>query len=520
MENKNFFLAMGLIAAFLILWSQVVIPRFTPKAPAAPVATSASSPDAQAPVAEISSAHVKMGQPVVLKDAILRDESNEIVLTSKGGAVRNWRLKLEKHEVDVVHFPDADALPLATFPDTNFSVASRGRSAVMQATLPNGLRVTKTLSLAATGHLHQLSIRFQNPTARPIQISRWSMGWGPGLGTDPLEAKENSGLIRAINLGKLKVKKVKPADPVELGRWAAIDNRYYLTAFVPRQERPVRVEVEGEKDQTRLALVDQLTVAPGQSVNIGYDLYVGPKGYTSLKTYKRALEESVDFGTFASLGKLILRSLYWIKARTGNYGVAIILLTMVLQLILLPLSLKSFKATMAMKKLQPRIAALQAQFKNDPKRLNIEMMNLYKHSKTNPFGGCLPMLLQLPIFLALFTAIRNAYELRGAPFFGWIHDLAAPDVLFRISSFPVHALPLIMGAGMYFQQRMAGAVSDPTQRQMMTMMPIMFTFMFYGFPSGLVLYWLTNSLMTMASQAAFQRLHRDEPTVIETTIVK
>jgi len=186
-----------------------------------------------------------------------------------------------------------------------------------------------------------------------------------------------------------------------------------------------------------------------------------------------------------------------------------------------PLTIKSFKATLAMKKLQPKIAEIQARFKNDPKRLNVEMMNVYKSTGTNPFGGCLPMLLQLPIFWALFTTLRNAYELRGAPFYGWIHDLSTPDVLFQAGGFPVHALPLIMGGAMFFQQKMAGAASDPTQKQMMTMMPIMFTFMFYGFPSGLVLYWLTNNLMTMAFQWSFQK-YSQQPlsSVIETTIVK
>ena len=146
------------------------------------------------------------------------------------------------------------------------------------------------------------------------------------------------------------------------------------------------------------------------------------------KKYDRGLEESVDFGTFTALGRLILSVLNRLKALTGNYGVSIILLTIGLQLLMFPLTVKSFKATMAMKTLQPKIAELQARFKSDPKRLNFEMMNLYKNSGTNPFGGCLPMLLQLPIFWALFHhASQCLRELRGAPFVGWIHDLSTPD---------------------------------------------------------------------------------------------
>ncbi len=520
MENKNFLAAMGLIVGFLLVWSFVVVPRFTPKPVpgAAPVQVldTPGLPEKQ----EITSAHMRMGQPIVDKDMVLRDESNEIVLTPKGGAVKNWRLKPKNYEVDMVLNPEADVLPLATFPEARYNIAVKDRTAQMQATLDNGLRVTKVLSLSPTGHLHRLSIKFQNPTARTIEVSKWTLGWGPGLGTDPGEMKENPGIIRAIVLGKLKVKKLKAGQTDDMGRFAAVDNRYYLAAFLPLKEHPVQLSVEGAKEHTQLSLVDSLKVGPGQSEEVIYDLYVGPKGYTQLKTYKRDLEESVDFGFFAALGKWVLNALYFLKSKTGNFGVAIILLTIGIQILMLPLSLKSFKATMAMKKMQPRIAELQARFKGDPKRLNIEMMNLYKNSKTNPFGGCLPMLLQMPIFLALFNALRNAQELRGAPFIGWIHDLSAPDVLFQVGSFPLHALPLIMGGAMFVQQRMSGAVSDPTQRQMMTLMPVMFTVMFYGFPSGLVLYWLTNNLMTMASQWGFQRIHRDDPQVIETTIVK
>src|SRR5437879_2458964 len=299
-----------------------------------------------------------------------------------------------------------------------------------------------------------------------------------------------------------------------------MDNRYYLVAFIPKTPHPVELAVEGTKDQTRLSLLETTLVpAQGETV-LSYELYAGPKGYTQLKKYNRGLEESVDFGTFTGLGRLILNALNYLQSVTGNYGLAIILLTIGIQILMFPLTIKSFKATLAMKKLQPKIAEIQSRFKSDPKRLNIEMMNLYKNSGTNPFGGCLPMLLQMPIFFALFTTLRNAYELRGAPFFGWIHDLSAPDVLLHMAGFQVHALPLVMGGTMFLQQRMAGAASDPTQRQMMTMMPIMFTFMFYGFPSGLVLYWLTNNLMTMAVQWSFQHLNTDPSRVIETTIVK
>jgi YidC/Oxa1 family membrane protein insertase len=525
MEQKNFLLAMGLIIGFLLLWSTFVVPRFAPPPAPAPTAqnvgTGVESPGTMAATpTELKSAHAEMGEAVVLPDAILHDANDEIVFSPKGGAIRNWRLNSKGQEVDLVLNPEAEALPLATFPETVFKITPGVRRAVMAATLANGLRVTKTLTLSPSGYLHQLSFRFQNPTSHPIELAKWEWGWGPGLGTATTERKENARLIRAITLGKLKVHVIKEADQPEFGRWAAIDNRYYLVAFIPKQPHAIELAVTGAKDQTRIRLIESTTVPAKGETTLDYELYVGPKGFTQLKKYRQGLEESVDFGTFSSLGRLILNALDYLKAVTGNYGLAIILLTIGIQIVMAPLTIKSFKATLAMKKLQPKIAEIQARFKSDPKRLNVEMMNVYKSTGTNPFGGCLPMLLQLPIFWALFTTLRNAYELRGAPFVGWIRDLSTPDVLFHAAGFPVHVLPLVMGGAMYFQQKMSGAASDPTQKQMMTMMPIMFTFMFYGFPSGLVLYWLTNNLMTMGFQWSFQRFSQPSSRVIETTIVK
>ncbi len=520
MEQKNFLLAIGLIISFLFLWSVFVIPRFTPPQPAAVPAERQNPQPLSEQTPEIKSAHVERGEPLILKDAILRDENNEIVLTAKGGAVKNWRLKVKGQEVDLVLNSEANVLPLASFPEARFSTTIKDRLAIMETTLSNGLRLTKTLTLNPSGHLHEIAYRFQNPTSQALELSNWTWGWGPGVGTAAAELKENARLTRMLTLGKMKIHVIKAGEHPEFGRWAGIDNRYYLVAFIPKTPHPLELEATGTKDQAHLNLVEKTVVPPHGEVLLNYELYAGPKGYTALKKYDRGLEQSVDFGTFSGLGRLILSALDYLKSVTGNYGVAIILLTIGIQALMFPLTIKSFKATLAMKKLQPKIAEIQARFKSDPKRLNVEMMNLYKNSGTNPFGGCLPMLLQLPIFWALFTTLRNAYELRGAPFMGWIHDLATPDTLAHIGSFQLHALPLIMGGAMFFQQRMSGAASDPTQKQMMTMMPIMFTFMFYSFPSGLVLYWLTNNLMTMGIQWSFQRINKDPSRVIETTLVK
>ncbi|MDI6642157.1 MAG: membrane protein insertase YidC, partial [Elusimicrobiota bacterium] len=228
--------------------------------------------------------------------------------------------------------------------------------------------------------------------------------------------------------------------------------------------------------------------------------YIGAKEYSKLKELHLGLENLVDFGFFASLGKLAFSTLQFFYKVTGNYGLAIIILTIIMQIILLPLSMKSFQSAKAMRVLQPKIRELQLKYKNDPKRLQTEIMYLYKSQKVNPLGGCLPMILQLPIFWALFTVLNNAYELKNAPFVLWIKDLSSPDLLFTIGTLPIRLLPLLMGVAMLVQQKFSGAAADPSQKTFTYLMPAMFTFIFWNFPSGLVLYWLTNSVLSIATQ--------------------
>ena len=171
-----------------------------------------------------------------------------------------------------------------------------------------------------------------------------------------------------------------------------------------------------------------------------------------------------------------------------------------MQIVLFPLTMKSYQASKAMRVLQPKMKELQATYKSDPKRLNAEMLNLYKSHKVNPLSGCLPMLLQLPIFWALYQTLNSTYELRKAPFVLWINDLSAPDLLFSVQGFPIRVLPLLMGAAMYFQQKLSGVSMDQSQKMMLYMMPVIFTVIFWNFASGLVLYWLINSVLTIAGQ--------------------
>jgi YidC/Oxa1 family membrane protein insertase len=500
MQQKNFLIAISISIAFLLLWYTVVVPRFTPPPPkpeapevsAAKLSSSSTSLSASGPATPVSNA---AAPTTATPDQHVRNDMNDIAVTSAGGSIRHWTLPLKGQDIDLIESLDGP-LPLSTFPDVFFNIQTVADSVIFKGTVAKGVQLTKTLTLSPQGFLHTLVLEFKNTTDAPVELSNWEINWGPGIGTGASELKENNKLIRTISMGDLHAHNVAPGS-YPAGKWVAIDNRYFMVALLPPPDAHPSLIVSGTHEHSRLALRDTTKIPAGGTVRLNYEIYAGPKGYTQLKHYKKDLEEGVDFGFFSPIGKLILSAIYRLQQLTGNYGWAIVLLTIGLQLLMFPLTMKSLRAQMAMKKLQPKMSELQKKHKGDPKQLNVEMMQLYKTTGTNPFGGCLPMLLQLPIFWALFTTLRNAYELRGTPFVGWIHDLAAPD--------PLHILPIVMGGAMFLQQRATGAATDPTQKQMMYIMPIMFTVMFFNFPSGLVLYWLTNNLIMLAFQYGAQK---------------
>ena len=223
-------------------------------------------------------------------------------------------------------------------------------------------------------------------------------------------------------------------------------------------------------------------------------LYAGPKEYSRLESFRIGLEETIPLGWFWFIGLPLFHLMKWLYKILGNYGIAIILITALIKVIFSPLTHKSYKSMKEMQKLQPKITALQKKFKDDKQKLNIEMMNLYKTHKVNPVSGCLPMVIQIPVFIALYNVLSYAIELRHAPFFWWIQDLAAMD--------PYYILPVVMGISMLIQQWMTptAPTADPIQSKMMLLMPVIFTFMFLSFPSGLVLYWLVNNVLSIAQQ--------------------
>ena len=292
----------------------------------------------------------------------------------------------------------------------------------------------------------------------------------------------------------------EPESYSEQLKWIALEDKYFFASLVPVS--PVKEAKVWKQDD---ALMIGLRGSPG--VN-DFILYAGPKEYDTLKSLNIGLEHIVDFGFFSILAIPLFWLLKFFYQMTGNYGWAIILVTFILRIPFIPLINKSQRSMKKMQEIQPKMAEVKEKHKKDPQKMNKEMMGLYKKHKVNPVGGCLPMLLQIPFFFALYKILLISIELRGAPFMLWINDLSAPDTLFGhipasiplIGGFALGPLPILMGATMIIQQKMTPTSLDPTQNRLMMLMPIVFTFLFLNFASGLVLYWLMNNLFSIIQQ--------------------
>jgi YidC/Oxa1 family membrane protein insertase len=256
----------------------------------------------------------------------------------------------------------------------------------------------------------------------------------------------------------------------------------------------------------------QFTVNPGQSVTVTHRLFVGPKDIDVLKEQGNSLEQSLDLGWFTVIAKPLMYTLKFFYKYVGNYGIAIIIITVILKALFFPLTHKSYKSMKGMQKIQPEMTKLREKYKDDRDAMNKAVMELYREHKVNPMGGCLPMVVQIPVFFALYKSLMFSIELRHAPFLLWITDLAGPDNLFgQLLHIPfvIGPLPILMGISMFVQQKMTPSQMDPMQQKMMLALPVVFTFMFLSFPSGLVLYWLVNNVLTIGQQMYINKLVKD-----------
>jgi YidC/Oxa1 family membrane protein insertase len=293
--------------------------------------------------------------------------------------------------------------------------------------------------------------------------------------------------------------------------WVAVQSRYFISSLIPETPTEATFQLAQKPGNVLAAtyILPEINIKPGTQKSFQFKIFQGPMSTRLLNSYGYKLGEAVNFGMFDILAKPCLWLMNFIYNNLiPNYGIAIIMLTLLTKVLLWPLGTKSYKSMGAMKKLQPLIKEIKEKYGDDRKRVNEETMALYRTYKINPLGGCLPMLVQIPVFFALYRMLYEAIELRHAPFFGWINDLSAPDRLFSFGfSIPfmeppygIPVLTLVMGATMFLQQKMSPPMGDAAQAKMMMLLPIVFTFIFINFSSGLVLYWLVNNVVSIGQQ--------------------
>ena len=309
---------------------------------------------------------------------------------------------------------------------------------------------------------------------------------------------------------QIKTKKIKEQNEFsgEI-EWISFQKRYFMSAIIPKEPVKAKMRLTLNNDIVNSQIVQPASIIKaGELKKYSYSLFFGPMSLNILKKLDCNLDKAVNFGMFDFLAKPCLYSMNILYKYIPNYGIAIILLTLFIKIILWPLGTKSYKSMNEMKKIQPLMAEIRVKYKNDKKRMNQEVMGLYKTYKVNPVGGCLPMIIQIPVFFAFYRMLYQAIELRHAPFFGWVTDLSAPDRLFNFNfSIPfmqppygIPVLTIIMGGTMFLQQKMSPPMGDPAQAKIMMFMPVIFTVIFINFSSGLVLYWLVNNILSISQQ--------------------
>jgi YidC/Oxa1 family membrane protein insertase len=386
--------------------------------------------------------------------------------------------------------------------------AGESQTLTMTSQSSSGLQVTRRMTFAPDSYLIDMSVDIYNFSETPLQGSPYL-----SLTNRPFEGTATRYLFSgpaALIDGKLQ--EIKPKDLEEAAKtlqgnitWAAFEGTYFMTGVIPENQssQTLKLSSDGEVIHTLLASPEEVLPAKGH-LQYNYQVYFGPKRMSTLKEAGHDLERIVNFGWFDKIAKPALYLLNFFYKYVGNYGIAIILVTVLIKILFWPIAQKGLKSMKNMQKIQPKMAKLKEKYKNDSARLNQEMMNLYKTYKVNPLGGCLPMLLQIPVFFALYKVLLQAIELRHAPFMLWITDLSAPDRLMIGVDIPylggLPVLTLLMGASMFLQQKMTPTPADATQAKIMMFLPVIFTFMFLNFASGLVLYWLVNNLLSIGQQ--------------------
>lgn len=484
----------------------------------------------------------------------LSNADTTLVLSSHGARIVSVELPQYRQAVSadsspvLLDFADFPALSYVGLPeitaDSDFEICENPDSTMVsfKKTTSSGLVLTRTFELQKNYNL-EIKDTFENTASEPLALPEHEiqLGYMSGtqdseqptepLGVDVLRSEGGEGVVY---LGKKMAKMFQPAAknavlPQEVNEyrpnpvdWLAVKNKFFVQILTPSSENTPsayrvlakRYVVPGEDRNPRLSprkpginsvsgslIFSPVSIPPGGVMQHKMSYYAGPKKFSILREIKLKQQEVMEFGMWSPVCKFLLTVLNATYRYIPNYGIAIILLTILIRVLFWPLTHKSTESMRKMQKLQPLMNELRTKYKDNPKKMQAETMELYRKHKVNPMGGCLPMLVQIPVFIALFVVLRSAIELRFAEFL-WVKDLSEPERLFTdYLPISLNILPLIMAATMFWQQKLMPASGDASQQKMMAIfMPLMMLFMLYNMPSALVLYWTTNQCLMIIQQ--------------------
>ncbi len=550
MEQFRLLLAIGLSFLVLFVWSMFFVDRqpVTDNQETVTTKTRQEEEQASSKTSVATSATISKEAADPLKTSqIVENQGREITvetpfytvrISARGASFGSYILNNYRETVDK-NSPHKQLIPpsfkdgvirssllgnsLSGLNDAIFSIAHEGDRLVVDKdrtdlsfnwVADDGTILTKTYSFDPESYLIGLTVEIINASERVLKDQLVLSV------RKPLEENKGYGFVgpsALINekLEQVKTKKIADQDEYKGKiKWISVEDRYFLSSIIPGAEIDGSMKLAAIDDVVVNQLVNPMfELSPGEKQAFNFYVFMGPKSMDLLDSLGHDLGKALNFGFFNVIAKPCLWFMNKIHSVLPNYGIAIILLTLFTKIILWPLGNKSYKSMSEMKKLQPLMTEIREKHKGDKQKMNQELMALYKTYKVNPMGGCLPMVLQIPVFFALYRMLYQAIELRHAPFFLWINDLSAPDRLFDFGfSIPfmeppygIPVLTIIMGGTMLLQQKMSPPPGDPTQAKMMMLMPVVFTFIFINFSSGLVLYWLVNNVLSISQQYYVQK---------------
>ncbi|MDD2851246.1 MAG: membrane protein insertase YidC [Desulfuromonadaceae bacterium] len=534
--EKRAIIAVGLSIAVFYLFSMLFgpekqkleSPAFSKISTAAPGQVAESTPAPSLQAAPDTPGMVATSSRIP-KDSIVETDLFTAVFSPRGASLKSLTLKKYReqntpsaHNVTLASDSDPNVFCFSTraaginLPDSTVFIAdadslkidkSGSRKLTFNYVSGQGFTVRKIYTFTAGQYGINLETQVFNNSAAPI------VGGIQHLMTYPAEPKVKDNRFDTAGAylfsdNALQTNKIKDVASASKRydksiQWSGFADKYFLNAILSENNSIAAVELKKNSAGFFESVVSspQFTINPGQSVTVVHRLFVGPKDIDILKGQGNSLVQSLDLGWFTVIAKPLLYSLKFFYRYVGNYGVAIVIITIILKIFFFPLTHKSYKSMKGMQKIQPEMTRLREVHKDNRDAMNKAVMELYRDHKVNPMGGCLPMVVQIPVFFALYKSLMFSIELRHAPFFFWITDLADKD--------PYYVTPLIMGVTMFIQQKMTPSNMEPMQQKIMLALPVVFTFMFLSFPSGLVLYWLVNNVLTIGQQMYINKLVKD-----------